>query len=63
LVLVAKKKIGNPGSGPDFWHIVKTEKPEPGAYIYNNNNFLIFYIYNIQKEYIYNKKEYIYIIT
>jgi hypothetical protein len=45
LVPVAKKsKTGDPGSGPGFWHLVKTGKPEPGAYIYNNN-FLILYIY------------------
>jgi hypothetical protein len=35
LVPVAKKlKTGDLGSSPDFWHPVKTRKPEPGAYIY-----------------------------
>ena len=33
-VSIAKKpKTGDPGSGPDFWHQIKTGKPESGAYI------------------------------
>jgi hypothetical protein len=40
-VPIAKKlKTGDPDSGFGFWHLVKTKKPEPSAYIY----FLIYFI-------------------
>jgi hypothetical protein len=39
-----KKKIEDPDSGPSFWHLIKTGKSEPGAYIYNNNFLNILYI-------------------
>jgi hypothetical protein len=48
-VPVAKnKKTEDPSSGPGFWHLVITRKPEPGVYIYKIIFFNIFcyqYIY------------------
>jgi hypothetical protein len=39
-VPVAKKKkpkTEDLSSSPGFWHLVKTRKPKPGAYIYKGN--------------------------